>query len=172
MTPSSVPGEPQPPAGSGFSLRPAREDEQPLIKSFIREEHLNPLSLNWRHFWLAETAEGEKVACGQVKMHGDGSRELASLVVLPAWRGRGVAASLISRLKQEAGPPLWLTCRSGLIPFYARFGFEDATRSEDLPPYFRRLRGLAKVLLGLTRTQDPLAVMVWTGGAGENPSPG
>jgi amino-acid N-acetyltransferase len=158
--------------GSGFSLRPAREDEQPLIKSFIRNEHLNPLSLNWRHFWLAETAVREIVACGQIKFHGDGSRELASLVVLPAWRGRGVAASLISQLKQEAGPPLWLTCRSGLIPFYSKFGFEDATRSDDLPPYFRRLRGIAKVLLGLAGAREPLAVMVWWGGAGEDLSPG
>lgn len=172
MTPSGVPGDPQPPAGTGFSLRSAHEEEQSLIKSFIRNEHLNPLSLNWRHFWLAETAGGKIIACGQVKQHGDGSRELASLVVLPAWRGRGVAASMISRLKLEAGPPLWLTCRSGLIPFYAKFGFEDATRSEDLPPYFRRLRGLAKVFLGLARAAEPLAVMVWQGDAEKQPPPG
>jgi amino-acid N-acetyltransferase len=172
MTPSGVPEVSQPPSGSGFSLRPAREDEQPLVKSLIRNEHLNPLSLNWRHFWLAETEAGDIVGCGQVKTHGDDSRELASLVVLPDWRSRGVAGSLISRLKQEAGAPLWLTCRSGLIPFYARFGFEDVTHSEALPPYFRRLRGLAKVFLSLVRPRESMAVMVWSGGAGEDTPPG
>jgi len=171
MTPSGAPEESQPLERLSISLRPAREDEQSLIKSFIRNEHLNPLSLNWRHFWLAETEAGEVIGCGQVKTHGDGSRELASLVVLPTWRSRGVAGSLISRLKQEAGAPLWLTCRSGLIPFYARFGFEDLTHSEALPPYFRRLRRLAKVFLSLVRPRESMAVMVWSGGAGEDAFP-
>jgi len=68
---------------------------------------------------------------------------------------------MISKLKVEAEPPLWLTCRSGLIPFYNQFGFVDATGSGDLPPYFRRIRGLARVLMTLAGARQTLAVMVW-----------
>ncbi len=151
MTSPPVSRVTHPLAGPGFGLRPAREEDQSLITSFIRNEHLNPLSLNWRHFWLAEMADGEVIACGQVKPHGDGSRELASLVVLPPWREQGVAAALIAKLQVEGGRPLWLTCRSGLAPFYERFGFVDMTRSDSLPPYFRRIRGLADVFIRLAQ---------------------
>jgi N-acetylglutamate synthase-like GNAT family acetyltransferase len=144
-----------------FVLRPARREEQPLVKAYVREEHLNPLSLDWQHFWLAEAQDGEIAACGQVKTHRDGSRELASLVVRPDWRDRGLAAAMISKLKAEGGEPLWLTCRSGLIPFYAKFGFVDATRSGILPPYFRRIRSLAGAFMLLAGAHEHLAVMVW-----------
>lgn len=147
--------------GSGIVLRPARDEDHTLIKSFIRNEHLNPLSLDWRHFWLAESPDGGIIGCGQLKAHGDGSRELASLVVLPGWRGRGVAAALIAKLKLVGGPPLWLTCRSNLVPYYEKFGFADATGSAKLPPYFRRIRRLAGGLMRLARANQRLAVMVW-----------
>jgi N-acetylglutamate synthase-like GNAT family acetyltransferase len=161
----------QPPGGSlRVALRPARQDEQSLIKAFIRGEHLNPLSLNWRHFWLAEAGDGEVVGCGQVKTHRDGSRELASLVVGSAWRGRGIGAALIGRLKAEAGQPLWLTCRSGLTSYYAKFGFQDATRAEDLPPYFRRIRRVAEVMMRLAGAREQLSIMVWRAGAGSIPT--
>lgn len=161
MTTPAAPEPSRGPNGPKIALRPARQEEQHLISAFVRKEHLNPLSLDWRHFWLAESDNGEIVACGQIKPHGDGSRELASLVVLPAWRGKGVAGTLIGKLKSEAGKPLWLTCRSGLIPFYNRFGFVDVTLSDDLPPYFRRIRRLAGAFMRLAGRDHRLAIMLW-----------
>ena len=161
MTPSAPSKAGSAPPGSRIVLRRARREEQSLVKSFVRREHLNPLSLDWRHFWLVETTDGEVVACGQIKPHGDESRELASLVVLPEWRGKGLARALISKLQAEAGSPLWLTCRSGLVPFYEKYGFVDATFWEELPPYFRRIRRLARLLMRLAGREHRLAIMVW-----------
>ncbi len=148
------------------SLRPAKQSDQRLVKTLIRAEGLNPMGLDWHHFWLAETADGRVIGCGQVKPHSDGSRELASLVVLPAWRQRGVAGMLIGKLKELAGTPLWLTCRSSLVGFYEKFAFIEITEDAALPPYFRRLRRAAKLFLALARAQEHLAIMVWDTGRG------
>jgi N-acetylglutamate synthase-like GNAT family acetyltransferase len=168
MTRGSGAGQDTPADASAVTLRAARSDEQVLIKSLVRGEHLNPLSLDWHNFLMAEFS-GHVVGCGQVKRHRDGSAELASLVVVPEWRRRGVATRLVADLKARAGPPLWLTCRSSLIPFYRQFDFKDATQSPDVPPYFRRIRRLAGLLLGLTRVRDGLAVMVWMGHQTDRP---
>lgn len=146
------------------SLRPAKPSDQRLIKTLVRAEGLNPMSLDWHHFWLAQTADGQVIGCGQVKPHSDGSTELASLVVLPAWRQCGVAGMLIGRLKELAGTPLWLTCRSSLVGFYEKFAFVEVTQAAALPPYFRRLRRAARLFLALARAQEHLAIMVWDTG--------
>jgi amino-acid N-acetyltransferase len=146
-----------------IQVRVARREDQPLIRRLVRDAQLNPLSLSWRQFWLPVDASGQVIGCGQVRRHGDGSRELASIVVAEAWRGRGVARALIGRLMAEAGPPLWLTCRSGLKGFYARFGFREADPADRLPAYFRRVRSLAKTLGVLSARGERLAVMLWEG---------
>jgi amino-acid N-acetyltransferase len=146
-----------------IQIRVARQEDQPVIRRLVRRAHLNPLSLGWRQFWLAVDASGQAIGCGQVRRHGDGSRELASIVVAEAWRGRGVARAVIERLMAEAGPPLWLTCRSGLTGFYARFGFREADPDDRLPAYFRRVRGLAKTLAVLSARGERLTVMLWEG---------
>jgi N-acetylglutamate synthase-like GNAT family acetyltransferase len=148
------------------SLRRASKYDQPRIRQLVRGEHLNPMGLDWRHFWLAESSQGEVIGCGQVKPHSDGSRELASLVVVPSWRRQGVAAALIERLEDEAGAPLWLTCRSVLVPFYEQFAFAEITDDRQLTPYFSRLRRAAKVFFMLARAQEHLAIMLWEGHPG------
>ena len=87
--------------------------------------------------------------------------ELASIVVAEAWRGQGVARVVIEHLMAEAGPPLWLTCRSGLINFYARFGFREVDPADPLPAYFRCVRRVAEALRSLSRHGERLAVMRW-----------
>jgi amino-acid N-acetyltransferase len=146
-----------------IQVRVARQEDQPVILRLVRRAHLNPLSLGWRHFRLAVDASGQAIGCGQVRRHGDGSRELASIVVAEAWRGRGVARAVIERLMAEAGPPLWLTCRSGLKGLYARFGFREADPDDRLPAYFRRVRSLAKTLAVLSAREERLTVMLWEG---------
>jgi N-acetylglutamate synthase-like GNAT family acetyltransferase len=144
-----------------FTIRPAVQDDRSDIKSLILSVRINPTRLDWRRFMVAFDAEGTLIGCGQVKPHLDGSRELSSLAVVDHWRGRGVARSLIERLMAESDPPLWLTCRSSLMPLYERFGFREVAMEEEQPRYFRRMRGLAEVFAMLSKTNEYLAVMVW-----------
>ncbi|MEX0787921.1 MAG: GNAT family N-acetyltransferase [Anaerolineales bacterium] len=146
-----------------FVLRPAEERDAPRIRAMVRRERLNPMSLNWRHFTLAVDGGGSVIGCGQVKTVSEGTRELASLVVETGWRRRGVAGALIRRLKEEAGPPLWLTCLSGLAPYYASFGFRTVEPDDPQPKYYRRLRRIAGVVGMLAGASQTLTVMRWSG---------
>ena len=116
------------------------------------------MDLDWRRFLIASSPGGELAACVQVKPHRDGTFELASLAVHPAWRGRGLARRLVERLLAESPRPLYLTCRSGLESFYQKFGFRTLA-SEELTPYFRRLQKLAGAMMGLFRESETLLVM-------------
>jgi N-acetylglutamate synthase-like GNAT family acetyltransferase len=126
-----------------YSLRPATQEDFPAIRALVRAARINPLGLDWRRFLLAVDERGALIGCGQVKTHGDGSRELASIAVQPAWRGQGVARAIIQRLLEVHSRPLYLNCRSSLGPFYEKFGFRTIPESE-MPPYFRRIKRLAR----------------------------
>jgi predicted N-acetyltransferase YhbS len=121
------------------------------------------MALDWRHFTLAVDGSGAVIGCGQVKTVGEGTRELASLVVEPEWRRRGVAGALVRRLMEHAGPPLWLTCLSGLVPYYERFGFRAVKPEDPQPKYYRRLRRVAGLVGMLAGASQTLNVMLWTG---------
>ena len=145
-------------------LRLATREDQAIIHRLVHQANINPLDLDWQRFLLAVDEAGAALGCGQVKPHRDGSRELASIVVIESWRRRGVARALIERLMADAGPPLWLTCRSGLVPLYVRFGFGLVGPDEPQPAYFRRVRRLAAAFGMLAGSGESLAVMVWEGG--------
>ncbi|PWH17570.1 MAG: GNAT family N-acetyltransferase [Anaerolineae bacterium] len=125
-------------------LRQACAADLPAIRTLIYQVGINPLGLNWRRFLVAETQAGEFIGCGQLKPHFDGSMELASLAVVPAWRGRGVARRIIQQLMRNAPRPLYLTCLAHLGAFYEKFGFR-VLGPEEMPPYFRRLYWLARL---------------------------
>jgi N-acetylglutamate synthase-like GNAT family acetyltransferase len=146
---------------NGLRIRPATADDAPVVRALIRRVRINPTGLDWRRFLVAEGPEGMIIACGQVKPHGDGTRELSSVAVAEAWRGRGIAGEIIQRLKGEAGPPLWLTCRSGLEPMYTRFGFQRVHDRRAMSSYFQRLDRLARLLLAILRPGEGLAIMIW-----------
>ncbi len=141
-----------------FTLRPAQEEDAKAIRELIHAVQINPMGLDWRRFVLAVTPEGEMAGCGQIKSHGDGSFELASIAVVPAWRGQGLARLLIEYLIDSHPGTLYLTCRSGLRPFYEKFGFQVADPNE-MTPYFRRLSRLARVFLAMNRRQEGMLVM-------------
>jgi ribosomal protein S18 acetylase RimI-like enzyme len=98
-----------------YTLRPASAGDQAAIRRLVYQARINPRGLDWRRFVLAVDAGQRMVGCGQIKPHGDGSRELASIAVDPGWREGGVASAMIGDLMQ-AGPSLWLVCRSQLTP--------------------------------------------------------
>ncbi|HYR48943.1 MAG TPA: GNAT family N-acetyltransferase [Candidatus Eisenbacteria bacterium] len=128
-----------------LNVRPATEADQPTIRRFVKDARLNPMSLNWPNFVVAEEA-GTVVGVGQVKPHGDSSRELASIVVEPARQGQGIGSAVIKTLlASNPGVVLHLTCRSELQGYYERFGFRRLRRAE-YPPYFSRLIPLVNVI--------------------------
>lgn len=156
-------------SGRGFRLRPATRRDQAAIRGLIRAVHINPLGIRWRRFILAVDHQGGLVGCGQVKPHADGSRELASIAVVEAWRGRGVASAVIRHLMAAAPPPLWLTCRDRLIPFYERFGFRTVEPGQPMPPYFRRILRLARILIRARGLAEGPGVMVWQESSSNDP---
>ena len=84
------------------------------------------------------------------KIHGDGSRELASLAAAPDRQGEGIGGALIQHLlaQPEGQPPLYLMCADPLESYYTRFGFRRVERAE-MPPYFRRMTRVAGVFIAI-----------------------
>ena len=144
-----------------YTIRPARQQDQPAIKQLIRDAGINPLSIHWSRFLIAEDESRTLIGCGQVKPRGDGSRELASIAVARPWRRRGVAGAVIKALQHEQETPLWLTCMDYLVPFYQQFGFKKVETRQEMPTYFRRASRFFNLYLALTRGKGRLAVMVW-----------
>ena len=135
-----------------MTIRAATEADQPTIRRLIKEANLNRMSLNWPHFVVAEQ-DGAIVGVGQIKAHGDGSRELASLAVVPERQGQGVGSALIEALlAREPGAVLHLTCRRQLQGYYERFGFRRLEPAE-FPPYFRRMTPIINLVARFFGTQ-------------------
>jgi N-acetylglutamate synthase-like GNAT family acetyltransferase len=134
-----------------MTIRPATEADQLLIRRLIREANLNRMSLDWPNFVVAEQ-DGAVVGLGQVKPHGDGSRELASIAVVPARQGSGIGSAVIRTLLAREAGVLHLTCRRQMRGYYERFAFRRLEPSE-FPPYFRRLIPIVNVFARLWGTE-------------------
>ena len=132
-------------------LRPATEQDQKTIERMIHDAGINPMSLDWQRFVIADDA-GKAVGIGQVKQHGDGSRELASIAVIPERRGQGIASEIIHHLLAQESGVVYLTCRSQLETFYNRFGFRKIGRNE-MTTYFRRLYRIGNIFARLAKTE-------------------
>ena len=133
----------------GYCIRRATAADQPAITAIVRAAGINPLDLHWPRFLVAETDLPLRVVgVAQIKPHRDGSRELASLAVVPDRRGEGIGGALIRALLATEPGTLHLMCRDQLEGYYARFGFR-ALRPAEMPPYFRRITRMAGVFFAL-----------------------
>jgi N-acetylglutamate synthase-like GNAT family acetyltransferase len=119
------------------AIRRATQADQAAITALVRGAGINPFGLRWQRFLVADDG-GRVIGTVQIKPHGDGSRELASLAVVPELRGRGVGSDLMQAMLANESGTLYLTCRDHLEGYYARFGFRRLERAE-MPRYFRRL---------------------------------
>jgi N-acetylglutamate synthase-like GNAT family acetyltransferase len=146
-----------------YTIRPAIEQDQAAIRSLIRRVGINPLGIKWQRFLIAVDEADALVGCGQVKTHGDGSLELASIAVEEGWREQGVGTAIIKELQAAHRSPLWLTCRAELMPFYEASGFVEILDGGRMPPYFHRVKRFAKLYQTLTRQKMGLAVMAYDG---------
>ncbi len=130
---------------ASVTLRKAVQSDFLTIKQLIKDSNINPFGLSWERFIVAE-ADGQFVGCGQLKPHGDGSVELASIAVLPAFRQQKVATLIMNHLIKAGPRPLYLTCRSELQTFYEKFNFRVLSPNE-MTPYFRRLYRFASIFI-------------------------
>jgi N-acetylglutamate synthase-like GNAT family acetyltransferase len=130
-------------------IRPATVADQPTIRALIRRVSINPFNLHWPRFLIAER-QGQVVGVGQVKPHRDGSRELASIAVLPSEQGRGVGTALVRALLARERGPLYLYCVAERVTFYERLGFQVVDRAH-LPPVLARTYWIGNVLGGIPR---------------------
>lgn len=143
------------------TIRRATAEDAREIRRLIWRVGINPLSLNWQRFLVAVDEAGRVIGTGQIKPHGDGTRELASIAVQPEWQGKGIGRAIIERLLAENALPLYLTCRAEMEPYYLRFGFH-ALQATDMPPYFRRIYRLASLLHWIRPGGSSVRVMVKT----------
>ena len=141
-----------------FKLRPAIEDDVKTIRWLVRIGEINPTGLRWQRFMVAESPEGQVIGCGQVKSHRDGSDELASIVVHPDWRGRGVARAIIEHFLELYKGELYLMCRANLGPMYEKFGFHSLSQ-EEMPRYFYRIMRMLGLLERVRSDADRVLIM-------------
>ena len=134
-----------------LTLRDATIEDQPTIRQIVRAANINPTGLDWPRFIVAEDG-GAIVGVGQVKPHRDGTRELASIAVLPARQGQGIGTAIIQDLVRRENATLHLTCRSRLQGYYERCGFRRL-ESRDYPPYFARMLPILNTLGRFFRVQ-------------------
>lgn len=129
-------------------IRPATADDAAMIRRMVRAEGLDPTSLVWSHFLIAEEA-GQIVGIGQIRPH-NGANELGSLIVLPDYRGRGIGKDLVRALEAKAGFPLYLFTAARTVTYYEKLGYR-VIGYRDVPPGLKvkALFPLALRLVGL-----------------------
>jgi len=141
-----------------FTLRKALESESGQISHLVNLVGINPAGLDWKRFIVAVDPAGKIIGCGQLKPHGRDVLELASIGVLPEYRGRGIARAIIEELLRESPRPLYLMCMAHNGPIYQKFGFESIG-PDQMPRYFQRIYKLFGLAHVLTRTGEELLVM-------------
>jgi N-acetylglutamate synthase-like GNAT family acetyltransferase len=142
-----------------ITVRSATAADQKVITSIIRAAQINPMDLKWKNFVLAVDEEsGAIVGMGQIKRHGDGSHELASIATIPEYQRRGIAHQIIGHLLAQHQSVLYLTCLDTIGSFYEQFGFRRIGEAE-MTPYFRRLTRVAATFRFLTDAGRRLQVM-------------
>jgi N-acetylglutamate synthase-like GNAT family acetyltransferase len=129
------------------NVRPARPEEQETIVSFIRQAKLNPRNLHWENFLVGEI-NGQIIGIRQVKVHAQGTREVASGFVLPEYRRQGVSACLMNELLRREMGPLYTMVNEKRASYYERFGFRRIA-VDRLPADFRREYRIGRIVTSL-----------------------
>lgn len=128
-------------------IRPAVEADQQTIVSFIQQARINPRNLHWQNFLVAEK-NGQIVGIRQVKVHAQGTREVASGFVLPEYRRQGISALLMHEIIAREKDTLYLICNKKRKTYYEPFGFREVKLTE-LPRDFLKEYLIGKVITTL-----------------------
>ena len=145
-----------------ITIRSAIEHDEPAITNLIHSEHLNPCGLDWRRFLVA-TYEANIVGAVQLRHHGDGSKELGSLVVRQDARRRGIASRLIDTLLSKVSSRVFMITSAQFAAHYAQWGFRHINAVEAPSSIMRNyavgqlLGGFLSLICG--RTPKRLAIL-------------
>ncbi len=140
-----------------MQIRTAQAVDQPTITRLIHLVGINPMNLEWQRFVIAED-EGEVVGVGQIKPHDDGSRELASIAVIPERQGQGIGSHIIRTLLARESDQVYLMCGDGLETYYTRFGFRRIERA-NMSPYYKKASRAVNIFLKIIHSSRRVIVM-------------
>lgn len=94
--------------------------EQRCAYADIDSRDVEPLT---RHCWIVDG--GTVVSALRLLDEGGGVHRIGRVATAPAHRGRGLAAALVRRAIQLAGPPIVIGAQAHLATWYATFGFVE-----------------------------------------------
>ncbi|WP_028312310.1 GNAT family N-acetyltransferase [Derxia gummosa] len=110
----------------------ARLPDADLAWANARYAEVDFLPSDASHFLALAMLDGERAGLGRVVPVSATAGELGGMVVLPAFRGRGVADALVGFLvAQSRFAELFCIPFADLVPLYARHGF--VTLPDDAP---------------------------------------
>lgn len=158
------------PARPEVKLRRAQREDQTLINAMVRDEaNLDPTSLHWSHFVIAElpgeggTGPAQVAGIGQIRPY-RGCPELGSLYVRQPYRGQGIASQIVRALLASTPAPIYLECVDLNVPYYRRFGFyEIAWHRAPWPLWLKSGMGRLAGRLGMLPRGRTVATMRWDG---------
>jgi len=130
-----------------INIRPAGPGDQQTIVSLIHLAKLNPRNLQWENFLVAED-NGKIVGVRQVKVHAQGTREVASGFVLPEYRNQGISALLMNELLARERRPLYSMIDQKWLRYYEQFGFQRVA-ADQLPSDFRKEYWIGRIITSL-----------------------
>jgi N-acetylglutamate synthase-like GNAT family acetyltransferase len=130
-----------------INIRPAQQEDQQTIVSLIHQAKLNPRNLHWDRFLVAEE-NGKIVGVRQVKVHAQGTREVASGFVLPEHRNQGISARLMNELLARESGPLYSMIDQKWLHYYEQFGFQQVD-ADQLPSDFHREYRIGRIITSL-----------------------
>jgi amino-acid N-acetyltransferase len=141
-------------------LRRAVALDQLAITQLVHSERLNPHGLGWANFVVAVIGH-EVIGAVQMRQHADGSRELGSLVVSRAHRGRGIAQRLIAALLTRHPGTVHLITHHANAVHYERWGF-IVIDTREAPHALRRNRLLGQMVsvLALLQGRRPRRLVI------------
>ena len=130
-----------------INIRSAKPEDQQTIVSLIHQAKLNPRNLHWEHFLVAEE-NGKIVGVRQVKVHAQGTREVASGFVLPEYRNQGISALLMNELLVREHGPLYSMIDQKWLRYYEQFGFRQVA-ADQLPSDFHKEYRIGRIITSL-----------------------
>ena len=130
-----------------ITIRPARQEDQETIVSYIRQAKINPRNLHWKNFFVAED-NGKLVGIRQIKVYSQGTREAASGFVLPEYRRRGISAQLMNALLAREKGPVYAMVSHKRTLYYEQFGFRQVDPSQ-LPSDFHKEYRIGRIVTTL-----------------------
>lgn len=128
-------------------IRPAVAADQTAITSMVRAARINPRNLHWNNFLVA-LEDDRIVGARQVKTHRAGTREVASGVVLPEYRRKGLSTRLMDAILARERGPLYLMCDERWAAYYEGFDSRRVAAS-NLPADFRREYRIGRIVTSI-----------------------